>query len=177
MNKLIENFLEENDNKRLFLEYLKYPSDVSKRKIQNEFNEFYLRIKLLSYFSKSLHYVAQNFDKKIRDKNKKMIWLSDNYEENTNILENIPDEDTLENEIPYLVENVENYFEHELLYEMVSTLTLRQKKIIYLFYVKNLSDKQISKTLSISVQAVNKQRNSVLNNLKRRVGNGNRNNG
>jgi len=161
MDKLVENFLEKHENKRLLKEYLTCPTDFKREHLQTEFNEFFLQIKLLSYFSKSLHFLAQNIDKKNRDRNKKASLTlvdSDDYKS----LQNIPDDKTLDCEILFDVKCVENYFKNKILYEVIAKLTLNQKKILYLFYIKSKSDKDIAQILGVSVQSINKQRNGVL---------------
>lgn len=167
MNKLVENFLKENDNKQLYENYLKYPSDSKEKHLQIEFNEFYLQIRLLSYFSKSLHFLAQNFDKKIRDRNNQMFLVLVDSDEGMSLAK-LPDEESLHHEFSFDLERVEDYFEHEIIYNVVTKLTLKQKQIVYLCYVKNMSDKEISNVLNISVQTINKQRNVILTKIKRR---------
>ena len=168
MNKLVNNFLKENNNKQLYENYLKYPTDSKKKHLQLEFNEFYLQIRLLSYFSKSLHFLAQDYDKRIRDRNNQMLLILVDSDEGMS-LTNLPDEDSLHHEFSFDVERVEDYFENKTLYDVVTKLTPKQKQIVYLCYVKNMSDKEISNVLNISVQAINKQRNAILTKMKRKV--------
>lgn len=168
MNLLVEKFLNENDRRRRLEEYFKSPSENQKKSLQKDFNEFYLRVKFLSYFSKSLRFVAQDFDKKVRKVNNNVIFTGGSNEELQ--LENFPDEKTLEeHEIQHKSSRVEEYFERKSIHEIISNLTPRQKEIVYLAYIKRLSDKEIANFLNVSTQTINKQRNVILTKIKRRV--------
>lgn len=168
MNYLVQKFLEHDENQSQFSSYLSHPTDEKKQAIQMAFNDFSLRIKLLSYLSKSLSFFAQNFDKQNRNRNKQVsLTLSDL--NGSDGLENVPDDTNVHNELFFDVEAVEQYFEHERLYKAISKFTVQQKKIIYLFYIKELTDKDISKALNVSVQTINKQRKVILDKLRKEV--------
>lgn len=167
LDTLVENFLKKIENKKMLDEYLVVPNKFKKAYLQAEFNEFYIQIKLLSYFSKSLHFFAQNFDKKNRDRNKKATLTLEDSDGIMNF-RNIADDKELHEEMRFDVEHVEDYFENVIVYEVVSNLTVNQKKILYLFYVQNKSDKEIAEALGVSIQTINKQRNAILTKIKRR---------
>lgn len=136
--------------------------------MQEDFNEFYLRVKFLSYFSKSLRFVAQDFDKKVRKVSNNVIFTGSSDKEIH--LENFPDQKTLdEHEIHYKSSQVEDYFGRKSIHEVISNLTPRQKEIVYLAYIKCLSDKEIADFFNVSTQTINKQRNTILTKIKRRV--------
>lgn len=165
VHNLAEKFLENEEYLKLSEDYFNVPTEEKKQYLQAEFNKFCLHIKMLSYFSKSIHFFAQNFDKKNRERNKKStLTLADSDDHKS--LQNIPDEQTLSMEVSFDVEHVADYFENATLYEMISKLTAHQKKILYLFYVQSKSDKEISAILGVSIQTVNKQRNAILTKLK-----------
>lgn len=168
MHYFVRKFLEQEENQTQFNKYLSNPTNENKVAIQERFNDFCLRVKLLSYFSKSLPFFAQNFDKKNRSRNKQVVLtLSDL--NGSDGLESVPDNTTIHMEASFDLEAVEQYFEHEELFQAIAKLTAQQKHIIYLFYVKELTDKDISKALNVSIQTINKQRNAILKKLKKEV--------
>ena len=168
MNYFVEKFLENEEHKSLLDNYLINPTDEKRESLQQQFNDFYMQIKLIAYFSKSVPFLAQNFDKLNRQRNQKaLLTLSDL--NGSDGLESIPDETSLHADVSFDIEAVEQYFEHQELYDGISKLTIRQKQLIYFFFIKELTDKEISKALNVSVQTINKQRNAILKKLKRRI--------
>ena len=60
MHYLVQKFLEQEENQIQFNMYLSNPTNENKVAIQERFNDFCLKVKLLSYCSKSLPFFSQN---------------------------------------------------------------------------------------------------------------------
>lgn len=71
---------------------------------------------------------------------------------------------------------LEMIFEDKQLYDIVSTLTEKQKKILYLLFVKNWTEEELAIELGVSKQAINKVKNYTLRKIKKEYESANRRN-
>lgn len=65
-NPILKSFLSISHNKSNLQSYLNEPSLELKKKIETDFKDYYIRIRLITYLSKTLHYAAQHYDKRQR---------------------------------------------------------------------------------------------------------------
>lgn len=97
------------------------------------------------------------------------------YRQQKNKVETVPYDTWLmdqliRSETPHLLErmsfndiwNIEDFVENDQLALAISTLTIRQKFIIYWKFVEEATDQQIGELLGISSQAVSKQKRHTL---------------
>lgn len=97
------------------------------------------------------------------------------YHQQKNKVETVPYDTWLmdqliRSETPHLLErmsfndiwNIEDFIENDQLALAISTLTIRQKFIIYWKFVEEATDQQIGELLGISSQAVSKQKRHTL---------------
>lgn len=170
-NKLLESFLSNPESNKLYKNYLIYPTEENKQIVEDRFKLHAKKIKILSYFSKVLFFEAQHFDKKIRDNSNKsqLIIDSENFNEDSIFLDSL----ILNNEIPTFVDTIgnapdelENLFEDKQLYKIISELSSKNKDLLYLLYVKELSESEVAKILGVTIQAVNKRKNKLLSKIR-----------
>lgn len=120
--------------------------------LEKLFIEHYKKALILSYFSKTIHYFAQNFDKKIKFDNN--FYQYD-----------------IQNKSVYLptdfgnLENIEN----DELEKAYNQLNQKQKKLLELYYGFNLTLTEISKIQNVTVQAVSKNKKFILNKIKKSI--------
>ncbi|MDF0725781.1 sigma-70 family RNA polymerase sigma factor [Cytobacillus sp. S13-E01] len=174
-NPLLLSFLEDDEHRGLFKKYCSNPNIELKQKIDDKFITFYSKIRLISYFSKAIHFASQDFDKKQRlfqSRNQLLLnqpFSNEDGNETGTLLDSIAD-DRSEIKLEELFENLEDYIQEKSLYQAISSLTLKQKHILYLSYIKNLSDTHIAERLNISQQAVTKTKNKALVKVRRNIG-------
>lgn len=154
-NKLIYSFLEDPLHQKLYSSYLENPSEEKQKEIEEKFKLHVMKLKILSYFSKALFFEAQRFDEAAR-KTASSPLLEENDEDviTTSQVETINE--------PLL----ENYFENERLFNLVSKLNDNNKQLLYLLYVKELDESQVAAKLGVTKQAVNKRKNSLLKKIR-----------
>ena len=157
-NKLIHSFLQDPEHQKLYSEYLQNPDETNKELIESKFRLHVMKIKILSYFSKVISYEAQRFDRKIRTTSTLPL-LGDDNEEYPYMIDE-PQETFTD---PFL----ENHFENERLYNIVSNLNDDNKKLLYLLYVKDLDEAQTAERLGITQQGVNKRKNNLLKKIRK----------
>lgn len=167
-NPLIISFLKNENMKALYLDYLNNPDEFTKEIIEYHFSQYCRKIQILSYFSKTLHFDAQRFDMKIRDHSEKypLILNQDNGFEDILVRETVEDDYD-----EYAVDNYENLSEiisNKQLYMIVDNLKPKNKELLYLLYVKGLEEKEVAQMLGLTIQAVNKRKNTILKQIKQR---------
>ncbi|KAB3530333.1 hypothetical protein F8154_13935 [Alkaliphilus pronyensis] len=140
----------------------------------DKFNDYVFRVYLYSYIKKTIVFTAWQIKKK-----QKELY---NYEE---LSLDVVDPGFSEKRVNYIMDTVKsndiveeeegNYDYTEISHkkeitEAISTLTERQKEIIYRCIILNESDTNVAKRLGISKQGVNKTKITALNKLKKRLG-------
>lgn len=161
VNKLIESFLQDPKHYKLYLDFLENPTESNKNKIESYFKLHVIKLKLLSYFSRVLFYEAQRFDKKIRATATLPFLDGDNIETTASSDLNLYEMEINDHS------SLENHFENERLFNLISNLKDSNKQLLYLLYVKDLDETQAANFLGITKQAVNKRKNTLLKNIRR----------
>lgn len=146
------------------------PSLNKKEEIEKMFQIHVYKIQLLTYFSKILHFESQRFDKKIRHLHKTQALILDkNIDDGeTTFLDLIGESQACYNYCSTLIDsnNLTSLFEDKLLHDIISKLSTKQKKILYLLYIEGLTEIEIANKLAITKQAVNKTKNQTLKKIK-----------
>jgi len=65
--------------------------------------------------------------------------------------------------------DLHQHIQHPILYKAIKSLNKRQQQILYLAYVINISDTEISKKLNVSQQAISKSKNNALAKVRRLI--------
>ncbi|MDX8046527.1 sigma-70 family RNA polymerase sigma factor [Gracilibacillus sp. S3-1-1] len=177
-NKVVRSFLEKKENLVLLMNVLCNPSKENEDELDRAFKYFYFNIRFTSYISSALYFNAINFDKKYKKIRDRFPLTMDNLvgDENGETFKEMIKDDNSEIKIDVFLksENIIDYLEDSLLSESVKRLTDRQKEILYLAYVKQLTDTEIGIVLHKSQQAVSKTHKKALktinNSLKKMKG-------
>lgn len=177
-NPLLKAFLKELDHLELYTQYCKSPNEWLKKLIDERFIQFYIRIRAIAYFSKIIYFTARHFDKERRKYEKRYALTLDssnsdgngNRGEGSNTLkEMIVDESASIRFTENLTRELDQYIQHPILYKAIQSLNKRQQQILYLAYVLNISDTEISKKLNVTQQAVSKSKNNALAKVRRLI--------
>lgn len=168
-NPLLQSFLSNPENYRLCREYCDEPTERKRNNLEERFKEFYTRIRTISYFSKAIRFTAQHYDKKIRSINDRFMLILDSpidkeSSEGTQSLKDLIVDKGSEVEIPYT--KLEDYIEHKHLYNAIKSLTEQQKRILYLAFIKDMGDTEISKALNVTQQAISKSKRNALRKVR-----------
>lgn len=150
-NPLLKSFLLIQKNYDLLNEYLNSNDPKCLIKLESNFLKHYKKALILSYFSKSIHFFAQNFDKKNRVYTKKNTFNSCHEEIFSEV--NFFDIDNLEN---------------EKLAQAINKLSSKNKDFLKLHFGYNLNLTEISKIEKISLQAVSKRKKHLISQLKKK---------
>lgn len=161
-NKLIVSFLDDTDNRELFENYQKNHSDDIKMVLDERFRSFYQRYRLISYLIKVLHFESIHFDKKLHLHNKRYQLATGQTGETELICEQ--QKQYYEYHSPSL--RFQDHLTNEELFKSFYQLTEKQKYIITLFYLHQMTDTEIAKSLGITQQSVYKTRKSAIKKLR-----------
>lgn len=170
-NRLLQTFLTDEKINNLYISYLEQPSAYKKEMIEKLFQIHVRKIQLLSYFSKVLYYESQKYDKKIRHMNSvNQLILDKNVNEGEgtvlDLIEGEQSLDELEFSTPVSSYDLELVFEDKHLYEIVSSLSPRQKDVLHLLFVEGLTESEAAQRLGVTKQSINKTKNQTLKKIK-----------
>ncbi|MBB4824734.1 RNA polymerase sigma factor (sigma-70 family) [Sporosarcina luteola] len=161
-DKIINDFLQCPNNKKLFDEYQKTKEEDCKLLLDEQFKKFYQQFRLISYLIKVLHYESKHFDKKIRQHNSRNQLILSN---NMDLLENVKCSSDISDEMNYS-SNIEDHITSERLLKSISNLTDRQKQIMSLAYIEQMTDTEIARHLKITQQAVSKAKSRAIKKIR-----------
>ncbi|QGM30223.1 hypothetical protein GI482_07465 [Bacillus sp. N3536] len=162
--KIIEEFLSYPDNKKLFEDYQYTKSQEIKNQLDNEFKKFYQNIRILSYVIKVLHYESKRFDQKERLHRSKNILSLDSDDKITVIYH-----ERFFTDFIGFSDDIADHISSEKLFFSIRKLSERQKKILSLVFVKQMTDREIASYFGISQQAVSKSRRNIIDNIRKEL--------
>ncbi|WP_249870265.1 sigma-70 family RNA polymerase sigma factor [Oceanobacillus saliphilus] len=175
-NNLLQSFLHKKENWLLLEHSIRCSTADAKKDLDKAFQEHLAEIRLISQLSNELRRYAIRYDQKFkRDRKRQLLILDqpilDEDNSNTSMVDLIADQHALpldqiafENE-KHLESNIEN----PALYHAIRSLTPRQKYILELSYLFNMTDTEIATKEGVSQQAISKTRKTALSNIKKQL--------
>lgn len=162
-NKLLENFLREDENLSLLKLVLNDPTAKNKKKLDDKFKDFYFEIRFTSYVISLIRFSSIDFDKKRRSIQNRfcLVWDSSSHAEN-NQVKSLNKQGSLSS----YSEKIEEIFLEERLSDSISSLNEKEKKILSLIYIGKFTETEISKFMRVSQQAVSKIKRKALSKIK-----------
>lgn len=177
-NPLLRAFLADQEHLDLYKQYCKSPNDCIKKIINDRFVSFYIRIRAISYFSKIIHFTARHFDIERRKYENRYVLSLDStggdFKEGINeskftLKEFLVDETATRHFQENLEKEIGQHIQNPILYKAILSLNERQKQILYLSYITNISDTEISKQMNVTQQAISKSKNNALAKVRRLI--------
>ncbi|MEZ7172620.1 sigma-70 family RNA polymerase sigma factor [Sporosarcina sp. OR05] len=170
-NKLIESFLSEKEHEGIHKDYINEPSKENKDKLEKAFKQYYKIVRAISYFEKVIRFESKHIDRRLRTHNQRYQLILDkqvDVDNESNVIDLLVSKNN-ENNIHEETNSthLEDHIHDYRILNSLKNLTERQKQILYLSFVQDLMDKEISKELNISPQAVSKSKNKALSKVRR----------
>ncbi|MEL3972955.1 sigma-70 family RNA polymerase sigma factor [Rossellomorea oryzaecorticis] len=165
-NKAVESFMTQPEHQELLKEFLTSSSPSAENRLNEAFKAHYFGIRFTSYVSSSLYFHSVNFDKKIRlHRGRQLLTLDQPLggDEDGTFKDMIPDSGE---PVTLPEQSLEDAISDEALLAAFRKLTDRQREILDLAYVKEMSDTEIAKVLLVSQQAVSKSHKNALARLR-----------
>lgn len=167
-NPVVRAFLQKKYHCKLLERAVSEPSEENNTKLDQVFKEFYAEIRLIKYVSVVIHNNASSFDKKNRLQHKRFPLSLDqplkNYENHALI-------DFVASDQPqYVIFNkhtsLEDYVDDPILYAGLQRLTVKEKGVLKLVFVFDLTVTDIAKIMNVSHQTVSKTKHKALRKLR-----------
>ncbi|MFX3673428.1 MAG: sigma-70 family RNA polymerase sigma factor [Paenisporosarcina sp.] len=169
-NPVIKSFLAIPENNEFLKEVINSPTNNSKQKLDDAFREFYFKIRFTSYLSKSIHFNAINYDKKLKllqDRHQFILDKPAQVEEGTPLIDLISSKAWQEEQdVCSDSSSIEDHLTSYSLFKGIQLLTQNQRQLLSLAYVYGLTDSEIATYLCKSQQAVSKSHKKALRKLR-----------
>jgi RNA polymerase sigma factor (sigma-70 family) len=159
-------FLENEKNNIIYLNYLKEPNKKNALELNEAYKKFERQLMVRAYLRKAIQYEAKRFDKKLRGIEKKNTSMDKPHEEGATLGDFLIDEKSVATYEEMWDSTLEDMFADIRLYKAIVNLTRKQRKILYLLYIQELSEKEVAKQLGVTQQAVSKVHRAALSKLK-----------
>ena len=156
-SKRFKIFLEDEDNNKIHLKYLNEKNEENANELNETYKNFERKLIVRAYLRKIIHFEAKQFDRKIRSKDKQTLSLDKIVNEDGNTISEL----LIDEKSKFIYEEIMNkdldqIFMDEKLNQVVMDLTLKQRKVLYMIYFLELSEKEIGKEMKVTQQAISK---------------------
>lgn len=163
-------FLEDEKNNVIYSRYLNEPNQKNATELNETYKKFERQMIVRGYLKKTIEYEARRFDKKIRSAEKEKTSL-DKVVYGTEIAISellIDGKSTTAYETIYH-EDLSQIFEDVRLAEGVANLTEKQREVLYMIYILELSEKEIAKRMNVTQQAISKVRKAAIKKMRETI--------
>ncbi len=167
-NPIIKSFLLDSQNLYLVQKAILYPTDINKKLVDESFQSHYKNVRKTKYVSNLIYFFSLDFDKKRRRLQNRSLLILDkglSEKDGKTAIERIEDASN-ETELDNIVgEGLLDNIEDEQLLKSLQKLTVKQLQILEMIYVKELSIKEIARTLQTTPQNISNLHRKALNKL------------
>ena len=162
-NSVLKEFLEEGQNRKDFYEMVNNQDELSLRKLDKQFKEFYRINRIVRYISGLIKRYPIDYDKRVKLRNKRYQLILDkpvnNGKDDSAICmrDMISDRKIEPDDLLIEKEEHKNLFfdtKNPFLYEALKKLGLKQKEILYLYYEKDFNNKEIGERFGQTEQNI-----------------------
>ena len=169
-NPVIKSFLDIQENMDLLAEVINNPTNLSKKKLDDTFREFYFKIRFTNYLSQAIYFNAINYDKKVKlflERNKSILDCQINDGESVTLIDYLASKEWQEGQEVYFEStNIADHLTSYSLYQAIQLLTENQRQLLNLAYIYGLNDSEIAIYLNKSQQAVSRSHKNALTKLR-----------
>ncbi|MED0894383.1 sigma-70 family RNA polymerase sigma factor [Aneurinibacillus migulanus] len=176
-NPVLKNFLKEEAHLTLFIETVTSPTTEKQKALDYAFKKFYQRIRIINFLSTILYYGAIDYDKKNRKYNQKYALILDKpigtspEDVSVTMVDLIASPDAeIDDLISSKSDTLEENVSQSSLIRALRTLNDREKEILNLAYLHNMSDRAIALKVGLSHQAIGKARKKSLAKIRSYIG-------
>jgi RNA polymerase sigma factor (sigma-70 family) len=170
---VIISFFSKEENKRLLTDALIQKDKASKVQLDKKFSEYYQIAKTIKYLSNLIYFYSIDFDKRIRKYKSRYLTVLDkpmsknSIENESSLLMNLSDNFNLEESISQKINgNLEQYIQDENVLKALKMLSMKQRRILELIYIKQLKHKEIALIENKTPQSISQLHKHTLKKLK-----------
>ncbi|MGB2993095.1 MAG: sigma-70 family RNA polymerase sigma factor [Paenisporosarcina sp.] len=169
-NPVIKSFLEIPENMGLLEEVINNPTNLSKKKLDDTFREYYFKIRFTNYLSTAIYFNAINYDKKVNlflERNKTILDGQLNDGDSVTLIDYLASKEWQEGQEVWIDStNIADHLTSYTLFNAIQLLTENQRQLLNLAYIYDLNDSEIAIYLNKSQQAVSRSHKKALKKLK-----------
>lgn len=169
-NPVIKSFLEIPENMGLLEEVINNPTNLSKKKLDDTFREYYFKIRFTNYLSTAIYFNAINYDKKVNlflERNKTILDCQLNDGDSVTLIDYLASKEWQEGQEVWIDStNLADHLSSYTLFNAIQLLTENQRQLLNLAYIYDLNDSEIAIYLNKSQQAVSRSHKKALKKLK-----------
>ncbi|OZT76212.1 sigma-70 family RNA polymerase sigma factor [Salinicoccus roseus] len=162
-HKLWQSFLREHKNRELLYGYVRRPDEQRKKILEQSFYKFIFERRFISYFAKTIHYTAVQFDRKERrflDRNQRYL--------------DAPMRgDRPAGEVPFVMpeygvsaHTLGNHMSSDFLFSAWERLTRKQQQVLDLSFVYGYTDTEIGEMFNQSQQSISRLKQRALQRMR-----------
>ena len=175
-NPVIKSFLEIPENMGLLEEVINNPTNLSKKKLDDTFREYYFKIRFTNYLSTAIYFNAINYDKKVNlflERNKTILDGQLNDGDSVTLIDYLASKEWQEGQEVWIDStNIADHLTSYTLFNAIQLLTENQRQLLNLAYIYDLNDSEIAIYLNKSQQAVSRSHKKALKKLREIIENG-----
>jgi DNA-directed RNA polymerase specialized sigma24 family protein len=174
-NPLLYRFLLDAENRRLFTNVIMDRNETDRLELERRFEEHYFEMRFLGFVRKHIHYEALHLLSKFRSRQQHeplVLNMMVGGEEGSGFerIELLEDPHiSVEEEVVGHTLELGNLMEDPVLHRAILGLTQKQQTVLYLLYVKQMTEQEVADSLHVSQQAINKVKKASLALLRRKV--------
>ncbi|WP_082232110.1 sigma-70 family RNA polymerase sigma factor [Halobacillus massiliensis] len=165
---LIQSFIKEEENLALLKAAVEDRNPFASRKLDQRFEEFYLKVRMTGYLHKIASFYSKTYDQKLRQQRSELTLdttVQSEEEKQTSLVDQIPageedHEDEIARCIPDLITDPK-------LKEAYESLSDQKKTVLDLSIMKQLTNKEIASYLACSPQNISKLKVQAIHDLRR----------
>lgn len=176
-NPVLKNFLKEEAHLTLFIQAVTSPTRENQKALDHTFKKFYQRIRIINFLSTILYYGAIDYDKKNRKHNQRYALILDkpigisSEDAGVTMVDLIASPDAeMDDLISSKHDTLEENISRSSLIKALRTLTDKEKEILDLAYLHDMSDRSIARKVGLSHQAIGKTRKKALSKIRSYIG-------
>lgn len=162
-HKLWQSFLSKKENKTLLYSYVREPNEKRKEILEQTFQQFIFERRFISYFAKTIHYTAVQFDKRERrflDRNQRYL---DAPEQEGGPAREIP---SIMPEYETGTSTLGDHMSSEFLSSAWKQLTKKQQQVLDLSFVYGYTDTEIGEMFNQSQQSISRLKQRALQHMR-----------
>lgn len=162
-HKLWQSFLREKENKRLLYRYVRKPNEDRRKILEQSFHQFIFERRFISYFAKTIHYTAVQFDKRERrflDRNQRYIDAPERKDRPAReVPSRMPEHETG-------APTLRDHMSLEFLSSAWKQLTKKQQQVLDLSFVYGYTDTEIGEMFNQSQQSISRLKQRTLKHMR-----------
>ncbi|MBY7141576.1 sigma-70 family RNA polymerase sigma factor [Virgibacillus sp. NKC19-3] len=180
---IMKTFLEDDENVELLINAMEHPTEFNFNKLDEVFGQHLQKARMMKYLINLIRIYSIDFDKKQRKLNDRFPLIVDKplgdegEDETIGSLLATEDPDFVELYVKRNGQDLKEFISSMPLYQAIDELTEKQKSLMKLFYVDNLSNVEISEIFEESPQNISNIHRQALKKLRAILGLNSRNEG